>query len=67
MAPMSCLSLLISAAICFSISLPKAAAAPFVLPVRFEGALEQKTKDSSLTLQKLRVMEPYEKIEIEFE
>jgi hypothetical protein len=67
MAPMSCLSLLISAAICFSISLPKAAAAPFVLPVRFEGALDQKTKDSSLALQKLRVMEPYEKIEIEFE
>ncbi len=64
---MSCLSLLISAAICFSISLPKATAATFLLPVHFEGALDQKNKDSSLALQKLRVMDPYEKTEIEFE
>jgi mono/diheme cytochrome c family protein len=67
MAPMSCLSLLIWAVIGFSISLPEAIAATFLLPVHFEGALDQKTKDSSLALQKLRVMDPYEKTEIEFE
>jgi hypothetical protein len=37
------------------------------LPVHFEGAIEQKVQAISPALHKLRVLDPYEKEEIEFE
>ena len=42
-------------------------ATPPAFPVQFEGALEQKAQALSPALQKLRVMDPYERAEIEFE
>jgi mono/diheme cytochrome c family protein len=40
---------------------------PSVFPVRFEDAVEHKTPESPLSLHKIRVIDPYEKTEIEFE